>query len=393
MPRFLVSLPVLLFALVCLSADRAHAQAARGPTKPLLVSEFPCPDPHIVRDGSDWYVFGTGAEPFFLQGKELGEGKMRRVFLDINYRGFPARVEQIWGFIVYRHTDGTYHGYGTLHLGGYRTVIAYFAPRGSEKWEDGRPITKWDFQRLLVGDLERQDWKYYESKIVPDTDGTLYLMFAANVGRDNHILAQRMKTPAEIDADAPRRLLLNPEGYRSEDRDEPGGMQLVEGGSIFKHEGKYILLYSVGNYQKDNYKLGMAVSNALIPPPGHEYRKAKLPDPERVWGVSDHEDEVLYVLQSQKAAWPNDSRAFVVGPGLGSLVPDGKELWLFFHGYKPDDRERKPENRFVFRTRVKLAAEAGGVILRWRSPGLTETKAAEAFPPRPRNQPTATCGF
>ena len=42
-----------------------------------------------------------------------------------------------------------------------------------------------------------------ESKILEDTDGTLYLMFVANTGRDNHIVAQRMKTPGEIDPAAP----------------------------------------------------------------------------------------------------------------------------------------------------------------------------------------------
>jgi len=357
----------LLLVIACLSPHRALAQAANAPTRPLLVSEFPCPDPYIVRDGSDWYVFGTGPKPFFLEGRELGEGKMRRVFLDIDYKGFPARVAQVWGFFVYRHTDGTYHGYGTLHLGGFRTVIAHFAPRGAEKWQDGKPITKWDFKRLLVGDLAREDWKYYDAKILRDMDGALSLMFVATVGRDNHIVAQRLKNPGEIDPAAQRHVLLKPEGYRSEDRDDAGDMQLVEGGSIFRYKDKYLLLYSVGNFQKNNYKLGMAVSETLIPPPGREYRKSKRPDPTHVWGASAHNDEVYYLLQSEKAAWPNDSRAFVVGPGLGSLVSDGKDLWLFFHGYKPDDHERRPDNRFVFRMPVAIADGPGGPMINWRS--------------------------
>jgi hypothetical protein len=366
MPLFRTLPSVLLFALVWLSAERSAAQAPKTPVRPQLVSEVPCPDPYVFRDGTDWYVCGTGDKPFLLQGREFGEGKMRRVFLDVDYKGFPAPIEQVWGFIVHRHADGTYHGYGTLHLGGYRTVIAYFAPRGSETWKDGRPITKWDFQRLLVGDLARQDWKYYETKVLEDSDGTLHLMYAVTTGRDNHIVAQRLKSPSEIDAAASPRLLLKPDGYRSEDRDEPGEMQLVEGGSVYKHKDKYLLFYSVGNYQKTNYKLGMAVSDSLIPPPGREYRKFKLPDPNRVWGASPHRDEIHYVLQSQKPEWPNDSRAFVVGPGLGSLVKDGDDLWLFLHGYKPDDRERRPENRFVFRLPVRLDDGPHGPTLRWR---------------------------
>ena len=285
--------------------------------------------------------------------------------MDLDYAGFSARVAQVWGFIVYRHTDGTYHGYGTLHLGNFHTVIAYFVPRDSEKWADGRPITKWVFKRLLVGDPLRMDWKYYESKILEDTDGTLYLMFVANTGRDNHIVAQRMKTPGEIDPAAPRRLMLRPEGYRSEDRNGPKGMQLVEGGSVFRYKGKYILLYSVGDYLLNNYKLGMAFSDSLIPPPRRGYRKYKLPDPKHIWGTSGHKDEVVYLLQSEKAAWPNHSRAYVAGPGLGSLVADGNDLWLFFHGYKAEDKDRRPENRYVYRLPVKLAVDTGGPVLRW----------------------------
>jgi hypothetical protein len=358
MHRVRISARLLLLAIVLFGAGRALAQ-------PLLVSEFPCPDPYVVKDGSDWYVFGTGAKPFFLQGRELGEGKMRRVFLQLDYTGCPARVAEIWGFIVYRHFDGTYHGYGTLHLGNLHTVIAYFAPHGSDKWEDGRPITRWSFKRILVGDPSRKDWKYYESKILQDTDGTIYLMYVANTGRDNHIIAQRMKTPGEIDATTPRRLMLKPEGYRSEDRNGPKSMQLVEGGSICQYNGKYILLYSVGDYLQNNYKLGMAFSDSLIPPPRHMYNKYKLPDPKHVWGASGHKDEIVYLLQSEKAAWPNYARAYVVGPGLGSLVTDGKDLWLFFHGYKPDDKQRRPENRYVYRLRVALAVGQGGPILRW----------------------------
>jgi len=366
MYRVRMSPRVLLLVVVCLADGRVLAQASKAqPPAPLLVSEFACPDPYVFRDGSDWYVFGTGAKPFFLQGKELGEGKMRRVGLDLDYTGFPAKVAQVWGFVVYRHTDGTHHGYGTLHLGNFHTVVAHFVPRGSEKWEDGRPVTKWDFKRVLVGDPSRKDWRYYESKVLQDADGTLYLMYVATVGRDNHIVAQRMKSPGQVDAAAPPRLMLKPDGYRSEDRDDPKGMQLVEGGSVYKYKGKYVLLYSVGDFQRNNYKLGMAVSDSLIPAAGHEYHKYKLPDPKHVWGTSTHKDEVAYLLQSEKAEWPNYARANVAGPGLGSLVADGKDLWLFFHGYKPDDKERKAPNRYVYRARVELADGPGGPVVKW----------------------------
>jgi hypothetical protein len=94
-----------------LTCAPTSAQADNNsPAYSCLVSEFPCPDPHVFYDGSDWYVFGTGARPFFLQGKEFGEGKMKKVFLELDYSEYQLKVAQIWGFIVHRHADGTYHG-------------------------------------------------------------------------------------------------------------------------------------------------------------------------------------------------------------------------------------------------------------------------------------------
>lgn len=91
-------------------------------------------------------------------------------------------------------------------------MIAYFEPQASEKWEKGKPITKWKFKSVVVGDPARQDWKYYESKILEDTDKSIYLMYVANTGRDNFIFAQKMKSWSEIDTSAPRRLILQSEG-------------------------------------------------------------------------------------------------------------------------------------------------------------------------------------
>lgn len=355
----------MLLASVMLGPAPAFTQTEKTPLSNLLVSEFPCPDPYVFHDGADWYIFGTGARPFFLQGREFGEGKMKRVFLDVDYAGFPFKVAQIWGFIVHQHTDGSYHAYGTLHLGKFHTVIAYFQPQASARWEKGKPITAWKFKRIVVGNPSRQDWKYYESKILVDENKTIYLMYVANTGKDNFIFAQKMKSWSEIDKSSSPRILLKPEGYRSEDRNDARGMQLVEGGSIFKWKGKYILLYSVGDFLLNNYKLGMAFSDSLIPPRGKTYRKVKLPDPKRIWGASAHKDEIVYLLQSQKPQWPNYCGNQVVGPGLGSIVMIDKKPWLFFHGYEPEGKKRNPENRFVFRVPVTIAIDSGAPSLKW----------------------------
>jgi len=190
-------------------------------------------------------------------------------------------------------------------------------------------------------------------------------MYVANTGRDNFIFVQKMKSWSEIDAASPRKMMLKPEGYRSEDRNGAGGMQIVEGGSVSKWKGKYILLYSVGDYLLNNYKLGMAFSESLIPAQGQTYHSVKLADPQRIWGESSHRDEIGYLLQSEKPRWPNYCGDVVVGPGLGSIVTIKEKSWLFFHGYKPEDKERRPENRFVFRVPVTVAIDRGAPSLEW----------------------------
>jgi len=363
----------LLAALALLLAVHAGlgAQSVPGPAPghpavaPLLVSEFPCPDPQVFHDGSDWFIFGTAARPFFLQGREFGVGKMRRVELDVDYGDFAHRVHQVWGMVVEREPDGRCHAYGTLHLGDYRTVIAAFAPRDGARWEPGKPVTRWRLASVMVGDADRGDCGYYESKVLREADGSRHLMYVARVGRDNHILARRMKSPTELDPSAKPRLLLRPSGYRSEDRNGPGGMQLVEGPSLTRLTGKFVLLYSVGDFRLNNYKLGMAFSDTLMPPEGSTYRTVRHALPAVAGGRPDAGEEIAYLLQSEHADRPNHIGHAVVGPGLGSVVEVGGRHWLFFHGYKPDDRERRPPNRFVFRVPLSVAIDAGEPRLDW----------------------------
>lgn len=346
-----------------------------------LVSEFALPDPYVFYDGADWYIFGTGPAPFFLQGNDFGEGKMRKVPLDLDMSGFAFPVAGIWGFVVQRESDGSHHAYATLHLGNFHTVIACFEPL-DDKWEKGKPIARWRFARLLVGDPARQDWHYYESKILLDANQERYLMYCATIGGDNHILAQRMLSWDKLDPSASPRLMLKPEGYRSEDRNGPGSMQIVEGGSIFKWKGTYVLFYSLGDFEQSNYKLGVAFSDSLIPPQGMAYRKVKLPDPGNLWGNANHSDEIGYLLQSEHRQWPNYIGDVVSGPGLGSVVPIDGTLWLFFHGRMPSG---SPQGRFVFRVPISLSITSGPPRLNWvhtnlsRDQGTSGDQAVDAF--------------
>ncbi len=179
-------------------------------------------------------------------------------------------------------------------------------------------------------------------------------MYVTRRGRDNHIMAQRLAAPDRVDLSEPPHTLLEPSGFRSEDRNDPGGMQLVESPGIFRHQGKSILLYSVGDFALNNYKLGVAYSDRLIPPDGKQYEKVLRKDERKVWGQQPSSAEVVYVLQSQKPDWPNDCRDLVVGPGAGSVILLDGRPWLLFHGYRPTDSRRNPDRRFVFKLPLRI---------------------------------------
>ncbi len=322
---------------------------------PVLVSKDPLPDPQVLRVDGEWFLFGTAAKPFLLYGDSLSPDRMRRKDLKLDYGSWPHEVLQVWGFTVYVHDDGAYHAYGTLHLGDFHTVVAHFLPAAGEKWSKGNPITKWRMTNVLLGDVAARDW-YYESKVVREPDGPLHLVYCVGNGRNqNEIRAQRMRNPGEIDRRFEPQTLLRPDGYRSEDRNAPGGLQLVEGASLTRIGGKWVLLYSVGDYAQPTYKLGVAYSDRLVPPRGEYYQKVLVADPKRVWGNEGRTDEVAYLLQSAHPDWPNFCGGSVAGPGLGSIVVDEGVSWLVFHGYKPDDSRRDPGDRFVWRVPLRIS--------------------------------------
>ena len=338
---------------------------------PTLVSKVPLPDPQVVRIDGEWFIFGTAAKPFFLHGPSLSPDRMRRKDLKLDYGSWPHRVHHIWGFTIAPQEDGSYHAYGTLHLGDHRTVVAHFRPAALQEWTKGNPITKWKMTRVLLGDVVTRDWNYFESKLVREPNGTLHLVYCWNSGRNRILIrAQRMRDPGRIDRRFEPQTILRPDGYRSEDRNAPGGLQLVEGTSFSRVGDKWVLLYSVGDYAQPYYKLGVAYSDHLIPPRGEFYEKVFIEDSKGLWGNDGRTDEVAYLLQSQHAEWPNFCGSAVAGPGLGSIVFVKGRPWLVFHGYKPDDERRDPADRFVWRVPLRISISDDKPMVDWIRPVL-----------------------
>jgi hypothetical protein len=366
--------------LLALAAEGGGAGAMPLSPPELLVGEAQdppgyaagLPDPFVFWDGAEYTIFGTGTR--YAHSRTLAPGDMQTGDLSFDLSDPAARgAVQIWSFRPYRHSDGSYHGYGTLHYGFFRTSVAHFLPADGETWTPSRPITHWRFDRILVGDV-RAGLAAYDSELYRDTDGALYLIYDSAypdevLGRDIHVKAQRMLDPATPDPTWPARPILSPEGLRSEDRN-PGGIQIVEGTHIRRMGGKCVLIYSVGDFDRANYKIGLAYSDALIPPPGRSYTKLLRPDPGDLWG-SGHGVEVQYLLQTQVEGWPNYCGRWLNGPGIGDIarLADGR-WWLIFHARKPGVAGLHGAGRYLWRLPLAVDVDAARPMSEWIRPLL-----------------------
>ncbi len=333
-------------------------------------------DPYVFQEGTYYYVFGTvedGQPPCFFRTKTFAPRDLQWFDLDLDLGPLRQAVAGVWGFTPYRAENGTYHGYGTLHFGWFRTVVAHFLPQDGACWTPEKPITRWRFNRVLVGSRAEERFAY-ESKVVRDKDGALYLVYSAGypeekVGVDIHIMARRMLDPATLDPDSPARPLLSPAGLRSEDRN-PGGVQIMEGANLFRRNGRFFLLYSVGDYMLGNYKVGLAWSDTLIPGPGETYRKILQADPDNLWGNDRPGKEVRYLLQTQYRAWPNFAGNLLDGPGLANLVRVAGRDCLVIHAHPRATDGRHDPMRHPWLIPLRMPVLSGDDPAGWLQPIL-----------------------
>ena len=311
-------------------------------------------DPYVFKEGEAWYMTSTypANAPMYMFSTTDFVGKKRYALnVDLNesllqnhFNDSGLIADSIWGLVPYRHTDDKWHAYGTIHVGYFRTFVCHFSPAGNTTW----PITDWKLDKVLVGSPSNSA---YESKVYSDASG-MYLLYVDQLDDgNNHVVAQRMLDPENLDASFTPRPILSPEGLASEYRNPPGGMQICEGQNISRLStpkgSKYVMLYSVGDFAQYNYKLGVAYSDTLIPPSGQQYAKPKQSDPKNVWHNPTSEKEVVYLLQTEVESWPNYCRNPLKGPGLGNLVEYRGGHYLLFHSRDPDP-DLKGDGRWVW---------------------------------------------
>lgn len=328
------------------------------------------PDPNVFKFGDDYYVFGTRSH--FFRTRTFQRDDIEMFDLQLDFGEHSPDVRGIWGFSVYQHTDGEFHAYATLHFGSHQTVVAHLEPQEGEEWTTADPITKWRLTSILVGDPSA-DESAYESKVLRDDDGSLYLVTNQRVGDDVHIVAYEMESPAVLKPDATRHILLSPEGYHTEDRNLPGSMQIVESTVIQKIQGKYMLLYSVGDYARSNYKIGTAFADTLIPDDG--YQKIRVSDPKGVWQDRGLGGEIYYVLQTQRLNWYNFVGHWVDGPGIGTIIhlEDGDHM-IFHARRRGVIPERGGWHRYVWIIPVDINIGDGDPSPDWIRPRIPKPR-------------------
>jgi hypothetical protein len=251
---------------------------------------------------------------------------------------------------IYQAPDGRWHMAVTFWLRKQSdhatqwTVIAHAHPESDA--ESPTPPSFWVGDRVLVGSIAEKNFANYDGKYFED-DGVLYLIYSKRLtSKPAHdgIVAQEMESP-KMPAAKDTVTLLAPStedgGFDSEsfhtDASPSDGFKLIETGNIIKVAGKYVMLYSDGDFEQLDYKTGLAFSDTLLPQEGEQYRRILEQDTAGVWGQPGH-PEVRYLLQSQKPAWPNYVGEQVIGPGVPSVVKEpGGRFLLFFDGYNPKD--------------------------------------------------------
>lgn len=106
--------------------------------------------------------------------KTFEPGDLGRFNLSFDFNVTPG-VGQVWGFKPYVHTDGSFHAYGSVHYGHFKTEVVHFVPAKGEVWTEERPIQKWRVSKILVNEKERGDKLAYDGFCIRDEEQTLYL--------------------------------------------------------------------------------------------------------------------------------------------------------------------------------------------------------------------------
>jgi beta-xylosidase len=278
-----------LLVLAVLLAAGCGGSSKQTFTNPVLNVDFP--DPFVLKAGDTYYAYATNGN-----GKQVQTATSKDL---VHWRRGPDALPHVapkwayngatWAPEVLARADGTYVLYYTTSQRIGHAVAK--TPLGPYHDESAKPFVD---QISLGGSIDPDPFR--------DDDGKLYLYWkndGNSIGQATDIWAQRLSSDGMRLVGGPRKT--------GETDDQVWEGSVVEGPTMWKHDGRYYLFYSGGDYANDDYAVGYATCTGPLGP----CRDAP-------------ENPIL------KTA----CRAH--GPGHNALLDVGGQTWIVYHAWLPN---------------------------------------------------------
>lgn len=287
-----VSTVAILFATV------AHA-TPEAPNAP--APDFA--DPFVLLDGGGFLAFATGAHGEHVQvarSSDMRAWRPMRDALPTLPAWGEARDPLVWAPSVLRRPGGFVLYYTARDAAtGFQCIGHAVSSRAEGPYVDAssRPFVCQTHaaSEPLCGSIDASPFV--------DEDGTAYLTWKSDENSTAcrgapRIWAQRLSADG-LELVGERKPLLA--------RDRPWEGALVEGPSMLKHDGRYLLFYSANDWQSASYAVGYARCASPLGPCTKMTTDAPL--------VSSHGD--------------------ALGPGGQEFFSDGTNTWVAYHAWSP----------------------------------------------------------
>ena len=227
-----------------------------GHTNPVYPADFP--DPFILRVGDDYYAYATNARgknlpvirsSDLLTWEEAGEKgdalpdlpPWAAVLQGLTWA--PSVFPRDGGYVLYYVARNTATG---------QQCISHAVSESPDDPFVDDSEAPWLCQTEQGGSIDPEPFV--------DDDGTAYLLWKNDgncCGLPVWLYAQRLSADGRALLGEPARLITY---------DQPWEHPLVENPSMVRHEGRYILIYSAGNYADRYYAVGYAVCDSPLGP-------------------------------------------------------------------------------------------------------------------------------
>ena len=286
-----------------------------GFVNPVYATNFA--DPHILADGDGFVAFATNGNAMNVQtatSRDMVSWTQGSDALPtLPSWSSPGKV---WAPETIRWADGTYRMYyTTMVVGEDRQCLSVATSDSAEG-----PYTDGSSEPLMC---EIDEGGSIDSSPFVAEDGTAWLYWK-NDG--NHIGVDTFIRVAPLGKDG---MTISGDTVDVLKQDLPWEDMLVEGPSLWEHDGRFHMFYSGNGFWTDKYAVGHAVADSPTGP---------------------------FVKDAEPVLEGNDVAA---GPGHNSLIKVGDQLWMVYHAWQPDAVGDEAVGRQMWLSRVWFTDDGG----------------------------------